>query len=80
MFSSTLRQTELRCQNSRLWSRHPPSWIKASVDVAVDMADGQATIEGVIRDENGGWVHSFARSIGRCSVLLTDLWALHDML
>ncbi|KAK8631058.1 hypothetical protein V6N13_079822 [Hibiscus sabdariffa] len=33
---------------------------------------------GVIRDCEGRWLCGFARSIGRCNVLLAELWVIHD--
>ncbi|KAK9031798.1 hypothetical protein V6N11_056086 [Hibiscus sabdariffa] len=62
------------------WSRPPPGWIKGNVDASVDTANGLAAIGGVIRDEHGDWIVGFTRHVGRCSVLLAELWALHDML
>ncbi|KAK8563605.1 hypothetical protein V6N12_035750 [Hibiscus sabdariffa] len=41
---------------------------------------GQAAIGGIIRDEHGVWVVGFTRPVGRCSILVVELWALHDML
>ncbi|KAL4377558.1 hypothetical protein GQ457_02G015650 [Hibiscus cannabinus] len=35
---------------------------------------------GIFRDDSGAWFSGFTRRIGRCSVLLTELWAVHDEL
>ncbi|KAK9029762.1 hypothetical protein V6N11_026864 [Hibiscus sabdariffa] len=37
-------------------------------------------VGGVLRDDCGEWVFGFSRKVGRCSVLLAELWAIHDML
>ncbi|KAK8548028.1 hypothetical protein V6N12_060955 [Hibiscus sabdariffa] len=62
------------------WSRPPRGWIKANVDASVHSGDGHAAIGGVLRDENGCWILGFRRSIGCCSVLVAELWAVQDML
>ncbi|KAK8505304.1 hypothetical protein V6N12_067273 [Hibiscus sabdariffa] len=62
------------------WSRSAPGWIKGNVDASVHTANGLAAIGGVMRDANGNWIVGFTRPVGRCSVLLAELWALHDML
>ncbi|KAK8607827.1 hypothetical protein V6N13_023277 [Hibiscus sabdariffa] len=33
---------------------------------------------GVFRDEAGVWLLGFARSIGRCSVIVVELWTISD--
>ncbi|KAL4360801.1 hypothetical protein GQ457_04G012650 [Hibiscus cannabinus] len=62
------------------WSRPPLGWVKVNADASVNLADGKAAIGCVIRDENGNWIQGFARNVGRCSVLLAELWAVHDSL
>ncbi|GMI86404.1 hypothetical protein like AT5G61090 [Hibiscus trionum] len=39
-----------------------------------------AVIRGVIRDHNGDWLFGFARIIGVCNVLMSELWAVSDAL
>ncbi|KAL4281343.1 hypothetical protein GQ457_03G023890 [Hibiscus cannabinus] len=62
------------------WSRPILSWIKGNVNASVHTTNGLAAIGGVIRDEHGNWIVRFTRPVGRCSVLLAELWALHNML
>ncbi|KAK9006758.1 hypothetical protein V6N11_019092 [Hibiscus sabdariffa] len=69
----------IRRQNqASIWTGPPSGWIKLNVDASVSMADNKAGIGGVLRDEQGNWIFGFARSIGRCSVILAELWAIHD--
>ncbi|KAK9024345.1 hypothetical protein V6N11_004512 [Hibiscus sabdariffa] len=62
----------------QLWSKPPPGWIKGNVDALVSLVDGNAAIGCVLRDENGSWINGFVRDVGRCSILLVKLWAVHD--
>ncbi|KAL4284044.1 hypothetical protein GQ457_16G010840 [Hibiscus cannabinus] len=39
-----------------------------------------AAVGGVIRDAYGCWIYGRARSIGRSSVLMVELWVAHDIL
>ncbi|KAL4333427.1 hypothetical protein GQ457_07G010550 [Hibiscus cannabinus] len=64
----------------QLWSRPSMGWVKANVDASVNPADGKASIGCVIRDEHGNWIQGFFRDVGRCSVLLAELWEVHDSL
>ncbi|KAK8546571.1 hypothetical protein V6N12_027348 [Hibiscus sabdariffa] len=64
----------------QLWSRPAPGWVKGNVDATVHIGNGQAAIGGLIRDEHGEWIVGFTRPVGRCPVLIVELWALHDML
>ncbi|KAK8478610.1 hypothetical protein V6N12_018653 [Hibiscus sabdariffa] len=52
----------------------------AVTDAVVCPTEGQAAIGGVIRDTHGRWIQGFSRYIGRCSVLVMEIWAVHDML
>ncbi|KAK8658742.1 hypothetical protein V6N13_036939 [Hibiscus sabdariffa] len=45
---------------------------------SVDTVGKRAVIGGLIRDDSGGWLTGFYRSIGRYSVLLAELWAIYD--
>ncbi|KAK8512446.1 hypothetical protein V6N12_075025 [Hibiscus sabdariffa] len=62
------------------WCLPIPGWVKGNVDAFVHTSTGQAAIDGLLRDDCGDWVVSFTRPVGRCSVLVAELWALHDML
>ncbi|KAK8494151.1 hypothetical protein V6N12_032984 [Hibiscus sabdariffa] len=54
----------------QLWSRPPPGWVKANVNASVSLANGNAALGGVFRDENGTWIYGFACDIGQCYALL----------
>ncbi|KAK8477924.1 hypothetical protein V6N11_014335 [Hibiscus sabdariffa] len=54
--------------------------INVNVDVAVSTVDGSAGIGVVFQDNEGRWLFGFARFVGRCPVLLAELWAIHDRL
>ncbi|KAK8479362.1 hypothetical protein V6N12_012467 [Hibiscus sabdariffa] len=56
------------------------SYSVGNIDASVHTVTGQATIGGLLRDEHWDWVVGFTRPVGRCSVLVVELWALHDML
>ncbi|KAL4318600.1 hypothetical protein GQ457_18G013930 [Hibiscus cannabinus] len=60
------------------WDPLPVGWVKLNVDAAVSTANNTAGVGGVIRDANGAWLFRFARFVGRCDVLLAELWAVHD--
>ncbi|KAL4386567.1 hypothetical protein GQ457_09G022170 [Hibiscus cannabinus] len=60
------------------WSCPPVDWVKINVDATVSTLDCTATIGAVFRDCEGNWLCGIARSIGRCNVLLAELWAIHD--
>ncbi|KAL4378618.1 hypothetical protein GQ457_02G035470 [Hibiscus cannabinus] len=62
------------------WCLPIPGWVKGNVDAFVNTNTGQAAIGGLIRDACGDSVVGFTRPIGRCSALVAELWALHDML
>ncbi|KAK8579321.1 hypothetical protein V6N12_069647 [Hibiscus sabdariffa] len=62
------------------WCLPIPGWVKGNVDASVHTSTGQAAIGGLLRDDCGDWVVGFTRPVGRCSVLVAELWALHDML
>ncbi|KAK9024491.1 hypothetical protein V6N11_004651 [Hibiscus sabdariffa] len=53
-------------------------WVKVNVDASVDTKDNRTAIGGLIRDDSGGWLRGFYRFVGRCSVLLAELWAIYD--
>ncbi|KAK8984899.1 hypothetical protein V6N11_064445 [Hibiscus sabdariffa] len=62
------------------WCLPTPGWVKGNMDAAVNTNTGQAAIGGLLRDDCGDWVVGFTWPIGRCSVLVAELWALYDML
>ncbi|KAK8593044.1 hypothetical protein V6N12_045133 [Hibiscus sabdariffa] len=60
------------------WEGPRCGWIKRNVDAGVNPSDGSAAVGGVFRDESGTWLSGFSLRIGRCSVLLAELWAIRD--
>ncbi|KAK8489530.1 hypothetical protein V6N11_066318 [Hibiscus sabdariffa] len=48
-------------------------WVKANVNASVSLANGNAALGGVFRDENGTWIYGFACDIGQCYALLANL-------
>ncbi|KAK8480071.1 hypothetical protein V6N11_013761 [Hibiscus sabdariffa] len=60
------------------WKGPDRGWVKVNVDLSVSITDNRATIEGLIRDDRGGWVLGFYRVVCHCSILLAELWALHQ--
>ncbi|KAK8483501.1 hypothetical protein V6N11_065382 [Hibiscus sabdariffa] len=64
------------------WVGSARGWVKLNVDAAVGAAvgatDDRASVGGVIRDANGEWMFGFSRFVGRCPVLLAELWAVLD--
>ncbi|KAL4378692.1 hypothetical protein GQ457_02G015700 [Hibiscus cannabinus] len=61
------------------WIRPPLSWLKANVDGTVYSSDNRASIDGVMRDSNGDCQFEFMLNLGCCSIMLAELWAIHDM-
>ncbi|KAL4304528.1 hypothetical protein GQ457_10G007360 [Hibiscus cannabinus] len=62
------------------WQRPPLEWVKVNVDAAVNVFDQRAVVGGVFRDSDGEWLFGFTQSIGSCSVLLAELWAIFEAL
>ncbi|KAK9019279.1 hypothetical protein V6N11_053805 [Hibiscus sabdariffa] len=62
------------------WQKLSLGWIKANSDGVVRGIDILASAGSVIRDDQGRWVYGYARRLGRCSVLMAELWAAHDIL
>ncbi|KAK8580071.1 hypothetical protein V6N12_070357 [Hibiscus sabdariffa] len=62
------------------WLRRFLGWVKGNTDGVVDLHSDFASCGGVLRYSNGDWCMGFSRSLGRCSVLMAEIWAVHDML
>ncbi|KAK9045185.1 hypothetical protein V6N11_059074 [Hibiscus sabdariffa] len=62
------------------WLRPILGWVKGNTDGVVDMHSDYESCGGVLRDSNGDWCMGFSRSLSRCSVLMAEMWAVHDML
>ncbi|KAK8554363.1 hypothetical protein V6N12_031327 [Hibiscus sabdariffa] len=61
-----------------VWKGPDRGWVKVNVDASVNSTDNQALIGGLIRDDSGGWVLGFYGVVGRCSLLLAEMWAIHE--
>ncbi|KAK8991934.1 hypothetical protein V6N11_044827 [Hibiscus sabdariffa] len=55
-------------------------WLKANVDGTAYSSENRVSIEGVLRDSNGGWQFGFMRNLGSCPVLLAEIRAIHNMI
>ncbi|KAL4383133.1 hypothetical protein GQ457_15G003950 [Hibiscus cannabinus] len=62
------------------WDCPPDEWVKINNDGAVVGRLNLATIGGVLRNNVGAWIFYFSRGIGYCSVLLAELWTVHNAL
>ncbi|KAK9037785.1 hypothetical protein V6N11_022685 [Hibiscus sabdariffa] len=62
----------------RASSRTPSGWVQVNVDASANIADGKAAIACIFRNDHGSWINGFVRDVGRCSVFLAELWAVHD--
>ncbi|KAL4340467.1 hypothetical protein GQ457_08G018660 [Hibiscus cannabinus] len=62
------------------WECPPDGWVKINTDGAVTGRLNLATIGGVMRNNVGAWIFGFSRGVGCCSVLMAELWAVHDAL
>ncbi|KAK8630332.1 hypothetical protein V6N13_079130 [Hibiscus sabdariffa] len=60
------------------WVSPPMDWVKLNVDGARDHGTDFAACGGLIRDHDGRWVRGFARSVGICSPIEFELWAVHE--
>ncbi|KAL4384595.1 hypothetical protein GQ457_15G016670 [Hibiscus cannabinus] len=65
-------------QRGQSWEGALRGWVKGNVDVVVNTSDGRAAVAWVFRDDAGAWLLGFARSIGRSSVIVPELWAIRD--
>ncbi|KAK8689834.1 hypothetical protein V6N13_088544 [Hibiscus sabdariffa] len=70
------RQAETRCAHpsDTCWKRPSDEWIKVNVDATISTSDSTTSIGVVFHDNKGRWLYGVARSIGRCNVLLAELW------
>ncbi|KAK8572307.1 hypothetical protein V6N12_028362 [Hibiscus sabdariffa] len=59
----------------KLWKGPASDWVEVNVDAPVDTVGNRAAVGGLIRDDSGGWLRGFYRFVGRCSILLAELWA-----
>lgn len=52
------------------------NWIQLNTDDVVTKISHIATIEGVIRDMNGGWILGFNQFLRTCTILNIELWGI----
>ncbi|KAK8544257.1 hypothetical protein V6N13_034619 [Hibiscus sabdariffa] len=60
------------------WVSPPVDWFKLNVDGTRDHNTGFAVCGGLVRDHDGRWVRGFAQSMGVCSPIEAELWAVHE--
>ncbi|KAK8579612.1 hypothetical protein V6N12_069926 [Hibiscus sabdariffa] len=75
-YSDFIRHDDILMQGDRL----VVEYVISSAHVSRQPSPVNVVPSGVLRDENGSWILDFGRSIGCCSVLVAELWAVQDML
>lgn len=60
------------------WQKPDLGWIKLNTNGAACSSLGSVGGGGLLRNSEGDWVGGFARSLGKCSSLISELWALND--
>ena len=60
------------------WSNPLPGWHKLNIDGASLGNPGKAGGGGLIRNNEGGWIRGYSRSIGYTISVMAELWALRD--
>ena len=70
--------TKMRIMKSIGWEKPGAGWFTLNTDGSAASNSGPTGEGGLVRDENGTWVTSFARRIGNTSSYLAELWALRD--
>lgn len=50
--------------------------VKINSDAAVLQGSSMASCAAIIRDSNGLWCGGMAKKLGRCSVLIAELWGI----
>ncbi|KAK8527670.1 hypothetical protein V6N12_054875 [Hibiscus sabdariffa] len=59
-----------------MWKRPDPGWICLNVDDIVSTESSNGAIRGLFRDHFGSWISGFQKTIGKCSPLQAELWAI----
>ncbi|KAK8477581.1 hypothetical protein V6N11_008347 [Hibiscus sabdariffa] len=62
------------------WQAPQEGLIKINTDAAVARSDRLTTIGGVFRDHTGKWIFGFYWKIGVSTVLIAELWVIHNAL
>ena len=60
------------------WEPPESGWIKLNIDGASNSNLGRAGGGGLLRNSDDNWIRGFSRSMGTCSSLMVELWALKD--
>lgn len=58
------------------WTPPMHGWIKLNCDGARSTSHGKATSGGIFCNDNGGFCFGFSVSLGDCSILSAELWAV----
>ncbi|KAK8604907.1 hypothetical protein V6N13_082372 [Hibiscus sabdariffa] len=59
------------------WTLPRRGWVRLNGDGAVRLSDGAAAVGGVLRSDSGVWLFGFVCSLGKCSILNAELWAIY---
>ncbi|KAL4353949.1 hypothetical protein GQ457_06G023580 [Hibiscus cannabinus] len=62
------------------WECPPDRWVKINTDGTVCGRLNLTTIGGVLRNNVGAWIFDFSRGVDCCSILMAELWTVHDAL
>ncbi|KAL4385529.1 hypothetical protein GQ457_15G002390 [Hibiscus cannabinus] len=73
-----LREISEALQPIVRWKMPPSGWIKVNVDATVSTVDSSTGLGTAFRDDRGEWLFGSTRFIGRCSLLVAELWAIHE--
>ena len=60
------------------WRRPKVGWVKLNKDIVTSSSLGCAEGGGLLRNSERNWLGGFARSLGKCSSLMVELWAFKD--
>lgn len=58
------------------WQFPNPLWVKYNIDGSLLSAEGVASCGGRFRHSQGWWIFGFSCRLGRCSILMADLWGI----
>lgn len=59
------------------WLPPPLGWIGLNTDGASKMEEGMAGCGGLMRNADGSWLCGFAKSLGRCTAFVAELWGVY---
>ncbi|KAE8692877.1 hypothetical protein F3Y22_tig00110828pilonHSYRG00181 [Hibiscus syriacus] len=77
-FQANHHQQASRAAMNQQWCAFKTDFLKLNTDATINHAILEAAGGGGVRDSKGEWVVGYCRSIGCCSPLYAELWALFD--